>query len=88
LGVEYVYVETEPPTVAEAEIELTEGMLAALPGELRGELHQATLLLDKGALATLIQRVKPHAPDTAKGLQALMDGFQFARIRGLLKDVI
>jgi hypothetical protein len=83
-----VYADVEPSTVSEAKIELTEEMLAALPGELREELHQAALLLDKGALATLIQRVKPHAPDTAKGLQALMDGFQFARIRGLLKDVI
>jgi hypothetical protein len=39
-------------------------------------------------MAVLIERIEAHAPDTAKGLQKLVDDFQFERIRDLLGDVI
>jgi hypothetical protein len=44
--------------------------------------------MDRAAMAVLIERIEAHAPDTAKGLQRLVDGFQFERIRDLLGDVI
>jgi len=40
--------------------------------------------MDRAAMAVLIERIEAHAPDTAKGLQRLVDGFQFERIRDLL----
>ena len=39
-------------------------------------------------MAVLIERIEGHAPDTAKGLQKLVDDFQFGRIRDLLGDAI
>ena len=87
LGVEYRYADTVTPHPADAG-ELTGEMLAELPPELTAELHQAALELDKRAMAELIERVAAHAPDTAKGLQRLVDDFQFRRIRDLLGDVI
>jgi len=87
LGVEYEYADTELPTVPDATIELTKEMLAELPGELLDELRRAALVLDRAAMAVLIERVDARAPNTAKGLQRLMDSFQFRRIQDLLRDV-
>ena len=87
LGVDYRYAEAVEPGAPEESVELSAGMLSDLPADLRDELRNATLLLDKAALVALIQRIEAHAPDTAKGLQALVDGFQLARIRELLEDV-
>jgi signal transduction histidine kinase/ligand-binding sensor domain-containing protein/CheY-like chemotaxis protein len=86
LGVEYRYAPTETHA-AEAGVELTAEMLSELPPELIEELRHATLLLDRAAMAVLIERIKTYAPDTAKGLQVLVDDFQFERIRDLLGDV-
>ena len=66
---------------------LTDKMLSELPPELIAELRHAALVLDRAAMAALIERIKAHAPDTAKGLQRLVDGFQFERIRELIGDV-
>lgn len=87
LGVEYRHAEAVEGSAPEEDVALGAEMLSDLPADLRDELRHATLLLDKAALATLIQRIEAHAPDTAKGLQTLVDGFQFARIRELLEDV-
>ena len=62
-------------------------MLSELPAESLKKLRHATLVLDRAAMAVLIERIEAHAPDTAKGLQRLVDGFQLERIRGLLGDV-
>jgi hypothetical protein len=59
-------------------------MLSQLPSELIAELRHATLVLDKATMDVLIERIEAHAPDTAKGLQRLVDNFQFGRIRDLL----
>ena len=58
-----------------------------LNAELIAELRNATLVLDRAAMAVLIERIEAHAPDTAKGLQRLVDGFQFERIRELLEEL-
>ena len=84
LGVEYQYAETLQPHVPEVGPELTSEMLSELPPELIAQLHRATLVLDRAAMAVLIERIEAHAPDTAKGLQRLVDGFQFEQIRDLL----
>jgi len=63
-------------------------MLSELPPELLAELRQATLMLDRATMAVLIERIEGDAPDTAKGLKRLVDGFQLERIRELLGDVI
>jgi signal transduction histidine kinase/CheY-like chemotaxis protein len=88
LGVEYRYADTLQPHVPEVGPELTGEMLSELPPELISELRHATLVLDRVAMAVLIERIEANAPDTAKGLQRLVDGFQFERIRDLLGDVI
>ena len=88
LRVEYLYADTLRPHVHEVGPELTGEMLSELPPELVAELHQATLMLDRAAMAALIERIKTHAPDTAKSLKRLVDGFQLERIRELLGDVI
>ena len=59
---------------------------AALPEELRGELSRATLVLDREALAGVIERIAVEALDTARGLQALVDDFQLGRIRELMGE--
>jgi hypothetical protein len=67
---------------------LTDEMLSELPAELLKKLRHATVMLYRAAMAVLIERIEAHAPDTAKGLQKLVDDFQFERIRDLLGDVI
>ena len=61
-------------------------LLTALPEELREELNQTILELDRGALAGVIERIAVEAPDTARGLLALMDDFQLGRIRELMGE--
>ncbi len=88
LGVEYRYADTLQPLMPEVGPELTNEMLSELPPELIAELRHVTLVLDRAAMAVLIERIEANAPDTAKGLQRLVNGFQFERIRDLLGDVI
>ncbi len=88
LGVEYRYADTLQPLMPEVGPELTDEMLSELPPELIAELRHATLVLDRETMAVLIERIEAHAPDTARGLQRLVDNFQFGRIRDLLGDAI
>ena len=86
LGVQYEYADVEQPAVPDSGIELTQEMLSQLPPEVLAELRQAALVLDRAAMAALVDRIKTHAPDTAKGLQRLVDDFQLERIRELLGE--
>jgi len=88
LGVKYRYAESLQPHVPEVGPELTGEMLSELPPDLLAELRQAILVLDRATMALLIERIEAHAPETAKGLQRLLDGFQLERIRELLGDKI
>ena len=81
--VSYPFLHKTPHT-AKAGPDLTVEMLSDLREELLSELRHAILLLDRLALADLIERIEAQAPQTAKGLQRLVDGFQFGRIRELL----
>jgi CheY-like chemotaxis protein/anti-sigma regulatory factor (Ser/Thr protein kinase) len=88
LGIEYRYPESLQPHIPEVGPELTGEMLSELPPDLLAELRQATLVLDRATMALLIKRIEAHAPDTAMGLQRLLDGLQLERIRELLGDMI
>jgi predicted ATPase/signal transduction histidine kinase/DNA-binding NarL/FixJ family response regulator len=88
LNIEYLYSDVPQLSVPGDGPELTSEMLSQLPPKMNKDLTQAALVLDRAAMAELIEQVADHAPDTAKGLQRLVDGFQFGRIRELLGDVI
>ncbi|MBW1742403.1 MAG: hypothetical protein JRJ47_03095 [Deltaproteobacteria bacterium] len=51
-------------------------------------MNARTERTDQTVMAVLIERIEAHAPDTAKGLQSLVDDFQFEPIRDLLGDVM
>ena len=61
-------------------------MLSELPEGLLDELRHAILVLDRTVLFALVDCIKVHAPDTANGLQTLVNSFQSGRIRELLRD--
>jgi len=86
LGVKYRYADAAGSCTAEASPELSAEMLSELPTALLDELRHAILVLDRAALAGLNERIRAQAPDTAKGLQTLVDGFQFGRIREMLEE--
>ena len=87
LDIEYIY---EPKEEAAPErlgrTVLTGAMLADLPAELLQELREATKSLNSEAITAVIKRIEPLDPDTAKGLQTLMDDFQIGRIYDLLGE--
>ena len=88
LDIEYIYEEKREAAPARVPmVELTAAMLADLPEELLQELRQATLSLNREAISAVIDRIEPLAPDTAKGLRALLDDFQIGRIRDLLEEI-
>ena len=86
LGVEYIYKEAGEEPAQMQEMQLTAEMLAELPPELRQALDETTLALDREASLEVIERIAKHAPETADSLRALMDNFQTAHIRALLKE--
>jgi CheY-like chemotaxis protein len=88
LDIEYIY-ETKGEAAPDrlGRTDLTSAMLADLPTELLQELREATLTLNSEAITAVIERIEPLAPDTAKGLQTLMDDFQIGRIHDLLGEV-
>jgi len=84
LGIEYLYT-GEAVAAQTPEIILTAEMLAELPPGLLHELDQTTLSLDREATFELIERIADESPEVAEGLWMLMQNFQTARIRTLLK---
>jgi hypothetical protein len=87
LGVKYFYNDRETDAVRKPGINLTTEMLAELPPELLQRLRETSLSLDRETISTVIERIDPLAPDTAKGLQILLDDFQIWRIRELLAGI-
>jgi hypothetical protein len=87
LDVEYVYEQAagEEPERA-PRVHLTAEMLANLPPELRKELEETTLALNREATLQVIGRIKEQAPDTARALRLLVEEFQMGRIRKLLEE--
>jgi two-component system sensor histidine kinase/response regulator len=87
LDVEYVYEQAagEEPERA-PRVHLTAEMLANLPPELRKELEETTLALNREATLQVIGRIEEQAPDTARALRLLVEEFQMGRIRKLLEE--
>jgi|GEM_PF-2065436 len=85
LDIEYIYEQDDEAALAR-EIELTSDLLEGLPAELLQELNKACLSLDTEAISTVIKRIEQQSPNTAKGLQSLLDDFQIGRIRELLGE--
>ena len=86
LDLEYIYEpegEAAPDRIDE--VDLTSHMLAGLPPHLLQELRETSMSLDSEAISAVIERIEPLAPDTAKGLQTLLDNFQMRRLRELIE---
>ena len=86
LGAKYLYKEGLAVSGQPQSVTLTFEMLAELPPELRQELEETTLALNREATLEVIQRIEEHAPDTAAGLRALVKDLEMGRIRELLRD--
>ena len=84
LDIEYLYEEHGEEAVPRERISLTKEMLADLPEELLRELRGAILLLNSEAITAVIERIGPLAPETAQGLQTLLDGVQMGRLQELI----
>ncbi len=67
LGVEYRYEEAEGTPSQVQRTDITVEMLAALPADLREELRDTTLTLDREAALSVIARIADQAPATAAG---------------------
>jgi signal transduction histidine kinase/DNA-binding response OmpR family regulator len=85
LGVQYRYKEWGTAPAREPRTYLTPERLAELPAPWLQELDQATLALDQQAASVLIDRIDEQAPEIAQELRVLVQGYQMARIRDLLK---
>ena len=87
MGVQYLYRERERETGRDQGKKLTSEMLAELPHKLLEELRETTLALDREATLQVIERIKAQAPETAEGLQTLVQDFQMGRVGELLREV-
>lgn len=61
-------------------------IVAELSPELLQELGEETLKLDREATLEEIKRIEEHAPNPAKALRVLVQGFQLGRIRVLMGE--
>ena len=85
LGVEYIYEQDgEAPALAQ-QVDLLTEMLADLPPDLRQQLEETTLALNRETTLEVIERIEEQAPDTARALRVLVEGFRMERIQKLLE---
>jgi CheY-like chemotaxis protein len=87
LGIEYLYRERKSETDRKQGLKLTPEMLGELPRELLQDLRESALSFDREATLQVIERLKSHAPETAEGLQTLVQDFQMGRLGELLGEV-
>jgi len=88
LDIEYIYESKgKVSPVLTGKPDLTIAMLTDLPPELLQELSEACLLLDIDLIATIIDRIEALAPDTAKGLRTLLDGYRIQHIRDMIRKI-
>ena len=73
MDIEYLYEEKGEEAARKERGNVTQEMLADLPEELLQELREATLTLNREASLEVIARIAEHAPDTANGLQKLVN---------------
>jgi CheY-like chemotaxis protein len=84
LGVEYRSREEKPGLAETQTADITAETLVALPPEIRQELRETTLALNREATLEVIERIADQAPDTAVGLRTLVQNFQMGRLEELL----
>jgi CheY-like chemotaxis protein len=87
LGVKYLYEEEpEEDVPVEADVELRPEQLAALPVDLRSELHKAVLRLDTARTMALIEQVKAQDASIAGVLNALARKLDYRGLLNLLEN--
>ncbi len=87
LGVKYLYEEEpEEDVPVEADVELRPERLAALPVDLRSELHKTVLRLDTARTLELIEQVKEHNSSIAGVMSALARKLDYRRLLSLLES--
>ncbi len=86
LDLTYVY-EKEPVRMqdAQTEAQISPARLAALPADLRQQLHNAAVRLDTQRTQALIEQIAGHDAQTAAVLQALADSLQYHRLLDCLE---
>jgi PAS domain S-box-containing protein len=86
LGVEYEF-EKEPRQAVHgaADLRLDPARLAALPDGLRGELHEALLMLDSARIMTALEAVAERDPLLGGALRSLAGKFDFGPILEVLE---
>jgi CheY-like chemotaxis protein/anti-sigma regulatory factor (Ser/Thr protein kinase) len=84
LGAKYVYRQAAPGAAAgqgaEAAAELTPAMLAALPEDVRQQLHDALVSLDADRIAASIAEIGKTNPNLARTLKRLAENFDYPAI--------
>jgi CheY-like chemotaxis protein len=86
LNVKFIYREI-PNIEISPKPELTTEMLSKLPSELLQPLHAAALNLDTEETEAIILKIRLISPEIAKGLQDLMQRYQFDQMVFLIEAV-
>jgi signal transduction histidine kinase/DNA-binding response OmpR family regulator len=86
LNVKFIYREI-PNIEISPKPELTTEMLSKLPAELLQPLHAAALNLDTEETEAIILKIRLISPEIAKGLQDLMQRYQFDQMVCLIEAV-
>ncbi len=85
LGIKYLYEEEQEEEIpVEADVELRPEQLAALPADLRSELHVAVIKLDTARTLALIEQVKEHDASIAGVFSALANKLDYPGLASLL----
>jgi signal transduction histidine kinase/CheY-like chemotaxis protein len=82
LDVKFIYQESVAATLPTTEI--TVERVAALPLEIRQQLHDAALQLDIEEIEAIIEQIRLIAPEVTDGLGNLAKGYQFEQIIQLI----
>ena len=85
LGARYIYEEQSRTSLAES-VNVTAEMVAGLPAYLREALRQPAQYLDASATNQVVERIRSKHPETAEGLQLLVEEFSFDQIMKLLNE--
>ena len=85
LNARYIYEEQNQTTLTET-ANLTAEMVAGLPVYLREALRKPAQYLDISATNQVVERIRSNHPETADGLQVLVEEFSFDQIMKLLNE--
>ena len=89
LGLKYVYEDEPvvPDAGVEAEAQVTPQQLMALPADLRSQLHDAVVELDKERILALIEQIKTIDAHMARALDACVQTFALSPLLDLLEKI-